>query len=311
MRVLITGGTGFIGIPLMKKLLASGHKLLIYDAFPNEKALGSNGERVQVVQGDVTSWTELYDATRNFSPEGIIHLAALISQHAEQHMNQAIDVNVNGTLTVLEIARKLGIKRVLLPSTVATFSSDVPAPIADDEVQKPKTIYGITKVFCELLGTYYSQRYGIDFRSVRLPSIIGPGRTNGGASVYASLMIEEPAKGLPYEAQAAPDSAIPVLYITDAVNAIATLFEARNSPRTLYNASGITPTASQIASEVKKHVPDARITFKSNPQVVNMLKQWQQMDSRNFQKDMGWRILFPLEKLIPDFVFQVRKSKKG
>ncbi len=308
MKILITGGSGFIGAPLVKKLLGSGHELLIYDVLPDFKALGQAAKEVKMVRGDVSNWAELYDACKSFEPDGIIHLAALISQHAEQRPLEALKINVNGTVTAFEIARKLAVKRIVFPSTVATFNSEVPSPVSDDERQRPNTVYGITKVFCELWGNYYHERYGIDFRSVRLPSVIGPGRTNGGASVYASLMIERPARGVPYEVEASPESSIPLLYISDAVNAVATIFESSSTGRRVYNASGIAPKASEIANEVKKHIPDAKIIFKSKPSVVQMLKQWQQMDSTNFERDTGWKILFPLGKLVSEFISEVKKG---
>src|SRR5487761_1098788 len=311
MKILITGGSGFIGAPLVKKLLGSGHELLIYDVLPDFKALGQAAKEVKMVRGDVSNWAELYDACKSFEPDGIIHLAALISQHAEQRPLEALKINVNGTVTAFEIARKLGVKRIVFPSTVATFNSEVPSPVSDDERQRPNTVYGITKVFCELWGNYYHERYGIDFRSVRLPSVIGPGRTNGGASVYASLMIEMPARGLAYEIHAAPESSIPLLYIQDAVHAVVALLEAKHSPRTVYNASGIAPKASEIASEVKKQIPQADIKFKPDSGVVQMLKQWQQMDSASFEKDIGWSISFPLEKLVADFIGVIRKMNSS
>ena len=310
MRIFVTGGSGFIGIPLVRKLARRGHSIMVYDAFPNRDVL-SRIDQVEIVRGDVTNWSEVYDAALSFNPEGIIHLVALISAHAEQHPFQALNVNIDGTALVFEIAKKLGIKKITLPSTVATFGAGVPSPVRDDEIQKPKTIYGITKVFCELWGTYCSEKYGIDFRSVRLPSVIGPGRTNGGASVYASLMIEQPANGLSYEVQAAPESSIPLLYITDAVNAVVSIFEAEHLQRRVYNVCGIAPTAAQIAEEVKKNIPDAKISFRSNPHVVKMLKEWQQMDSTNFERDTGWNVSFPLEKLVTDFISEVRRTKNN
>lgn|SRR5487761_336125 len=312
MRVLITGGTGFIGSPLTEALVSKGNEVLIYDAFPNVHSLKNDIiDKIEIVKGDVNSWTDLFDAVKRFSPDAIIHLAAFISQHAEQHPLQAVELNVGGTITVLEIAKKLGVNKIILPSTVATFNSSVAAPISDDAVQRPTTIYGITKVFCELWGTYSHDKYGVDFRAVRLPSVIGPGRTNGGASVYASLMIEMPARGLAYEIHAAPESSIPLLYIQDAVHAVVALLEAKHSPRTVYNASGIAPKASEIASEVKKQIPQADIKFKPDSGVVQMLKQWQQMDSASFEKDIGWSISFPLEKLVADFIGVIRKMNSS
>ena len=311
MRVLITGGTGFIGGPLADALVQKGNQILVYDAFPNANSLGGSAPKVEIVKGDVNSGTDLYDAIKRFDPDAIIHLAAFISQYAEAHPTQAVELNIRGTVTVFEIAKKLDVTKIIIPSTVATFNSSVQAPISDDEVQRPATVYGITKVFCELWGTYFHNKYNFDFRSVRLPSIIGPGRTNGGASVYASLMIEMPAKGMPYEALASPGSSIPLLYIQDAVGSLTTLLEAKDCPRTVYNVSGIVPTASEISAEVKRHIPGAKITFKSDPTVVRMLKQWQQMDSSNFEKDLGWKIRYPLDKLIEDFIAKVRLGSKN
>jgi len=215
-------------------------------------------------------------------------------------------VNVDGTLTVFEVGKRLGVKRILLPSTIATFSSDVRSPISDYERQRPKTIYGITKVFCELVGEYYHQKYGIDFRSLRLPSVIGPGRVDGGVSVYASLMIELPAKGLPYEVHAAPRSSIPLLYIEDAINAVDMILEEASLRQRIYNVGGITPTAEEIAAEVRKNIPGAKIRFRPKPEAIRILKQWHQMDSSNLERDLGWKIQYTLARLVPDFIRKLK-----
>jgi nucleoside-diphosphate-sugar epimerase len=304
MRILVTGGSGFIGIPLIKRLVSRGDEILLFDLKPNNQAFSELTGSVEIVQGDVTDFEELSSVCQKYRPEAVLHLAALISQQAEANPRVALDVNMMGTVSVFDAVTKLGGQRpkVVFPSTVATFSSDTPAPIQNDARQQPRTVYGITKVFCEMWGNYCAARYGVDFRSVRLASVIGPGRVDGGASVFASLMIENPAKGLPYEVKASPDTAIPVIYIDDAVSAILALFDAKNPSRTVYNSSGITPKASEIEDQVKKRIPNAKISFKSDPDVVRILKQWQQMDSSTFERDTGWRIAYTLDKMVDKFV---------
>jgi nucleoside-diphosphate-sugar epimerase len=311
MRILVTGGSGFIGIPLIRKLVLRGDEVLLFDLKPNKQSFADLSERLQIVRGDVTNADDLAGTYQKYQPDAVLHLAALISKQAEANPHLALDVNMMGTVAVFDVVSRLGGRgsKIVFPSTVATFSSDTPAPIKDDERQQPNTVYGITKVFCELWGNYCAAKYGIDFRSIRLASVIGPGRVDGGASVYASLMIENPARGLPYDVLASPDSAIPIIYIDDAVNAVLSVFDANNLTRRVYNSSGITPRASEIADQVERRVPNARITFKSDPEVVRILKQWQQMDATAFERDTGWRIDYTLDKLVSRFISSVQSNR--
>ena len=129
----------------------------------------------------------------------------------------------------------------------------------------PISMYGVTKVFCERLGEYYHRKFGVDFRGVRLPAVIGPGRGGGGASAYSTLMISEPASGRPYEVFVEEDVRMPLLYIKDAVDCLIQLYEAKNSrlKRRMYCIAGFSPTAREIYDAVKKVLPKSQYSLQA------------------------------------------------
>ena len=154
----------------------------------------------------------------------------MLSLPSEQNPWQAFDVNAVGTYNVLEAARIFSVRQVVLSSSIAVYSEDLP----DDEVTEttcchPATIYGTCKVFGELLGKYYARRFGLDFRAVRLPSVVGPFSKVSHMSSYNCWAIEEPLKGLPYAIPVEPESKVPAIYFKDAARALLLLAEAEKT----------------------------------------------------------------------------------
>ena len=309
MSVLLTGGSGFIGLPLTKELVSKGNHVIVLDPQPNLTILQRLGEGVKVVQGDVTHYDEVLQVMREYQVKDVFHLAAILSTACEENPSLCFRVNVEGTVNVLEASRAVGVRKFIFPSSIATYGPGVATPVNGEARQEPLTFYGATKVFCELWGLQYYRKFGIDFRSVRLPSIIGPGRLDGGASVYASLMIEKPAIGDKYTVYVDEETSIPLLYIKDVTKLLVSLFEALQVRTRIFNVGGITPKAVEIAEKVKQYVEGAEIIFKPNPSVVAMVRKWPQADSSKIESELGWRVSYNLDLLVRDFVQDVRSCR--
>ena len=305
MTVLITGGSGFIGLELSEALLEKGHEVILFDMIPPQKEKG--GKKVVFVRGNITDWAEVCNVIRDWKVEHIFHLAAMLSAQCEANPWAAFQVNALGTYHILEASRLFGVKKVIFTSSMGAYG-DVPQGIVYEEtIQKPKTMYGVTKVFSELLGLYYHRRFGIDFRGVRFPQLIGPGIKSEGYGQYNPKMIESAIRGIPFEAWVTKETSIPLMYIKDAIRSLEELFEAdENKIKTrIYNVGQITPspTAGDLLEEIKRHFPSAQITFKPDPKAMDILRSIpQKLDDQKARVEWGWTIHYGLKEMIEDFI---------
>ena len=311
MAKMITGGLGFIGSHLARKLVGMGEITILFDVIPKSKLIDDIKEKVTVVRGDLGNWAEVLDAVKKYKVDCIYHLGALLSAAAEENPLTAYKVNSNGMFHVLEAARLFGVEKVMFLSSIASYGLRIPERVSDDEVQLPTTLYGVTKVFNERLGEYYHQKFSINFRGVRFPSVIGPGRGAGGASAYSSLMIQKPAAGIPYDVFVDQVAKIPLLYIKDAVQSLIALEEVAeaNLKRRVYNIEGFSPAALELANTVRKYVPEARIEFNPDPEMVKIVRGWpRELDDSCAREDWGWKSKYTLDTAVRDFVaeFQAR-----
>jgi len=312
MAKLITGGLGFIGCHLARKLVELGEDVVLFDVVSQSKHIDDIKDEVKIVRGDLSNWAEVLDAVKKYDVNCIYHTGALLSATAEESPLAAYMVNANGTFHVLEAARLFDVKKVIYLSTAATYGPGLPERVSDDEVQKPTTMYGVTKVFCERLGEYYHRKFGLNFRGARFPSIIGPGRGGGGVSAYTSLTIQEPAAGRPYEVFVDEEAKTPILYIKDAVQCLIQLEQADENSlkRRVYNIEGFAPTAIELANAVKKYIPDARIEFHPVPEMVDIVHSWaQEIDGSRAREDWGFKARYTLDEAIADFVDEFRARR--
>jgi len=303
MAILITGGSGFIGSELSNDLLQKGHRVVLFDMIPPER----ERKEVLFVRGNISDWAEVINIVRDYKVEHIFHLAAMLSAQCEANPWAAVQVNGLGIYHILEASRLFGVKKVIFTSSMGAYGI-VPNGIVNDEtVQKPQTLYGVTKVFGELLGLYYHRRFGIDFRGIRFPQLVGPGIKSEGYGQYNPKMIESALKGTPFEAWVTKETSIPIMYIKDAVRCLVDLFEANGSKikTRVYNVGQITPspTAGELLEEIAKHFPKVSISFKPDPKAMEVLKTIpRQLEDQNARKEWDWTIRYGLKEMVDDFI---------
>lgn len=308
MPKLITGGMGFIGTYLAHALLEKGEEVVLFDIITNSSLVQDIKDKVKIVRGDLSSWAEVLEVVKEFKIDGIYHTGALLSASAEEKPITAYNVNAGGTFNILEAARLFNVKRVIYTSTIASYGLGLHT-VNEDTIQMPISMYGVTKVFSERLGEYYNRKFGIDFRAVRLPSIIGPGRGGGGASAYSTLMISEPALGRPYQVFVEEDVIMPLLYIKDCVDCLIQLYEADNPKlkRRVYCIAGFSPTAREIYEAVKKILPKADIQFKPDRELTEIVRSWPKyLDETKGHEEWGWKTKFLLDETVRDFIKEVQ-----
>ncbi len=310
MTVLITGGTGFIGAGIARKMVERGREVVLFEVYPNLNIIEDIRNKVEFVRGDVSNWAEVLDTVKSYNIKEIYHTAALLSDNAEKFPHKAYQVNATGTWHVLEAARLFEVEKVIFTSTVGTYGDHVSTPVANHAPQFPRIMYGTTKVAGERLGEYYFYRFGVNFRGIRFPSVIGPGRGAGGVSAYTTLTIQMPAQGQAFDIYVSPESSLPVLYIDDAVRALIMLSEApeENLSSRMYNLKGTACTAQEIVDQVTKFIPDARLRFVPDEKITEMVDRVPAlMDDSLAKKDWGWEESFELASLIKTFIEGVQK----
>ena len=209
---------------------------------------------------------------------------------------------------MIEAARTVGTEQFVFASSIGTYGRDLgQGPIDDWSLQRPSTVYGVTKVLGEHLGTYYRHRYGLDFRSLRYPAIVGPGVTTWSLAQYTSWMIEKPARGEPFTVWTTPDAVIALLYHTDAARAAVELSRApAESIRTvnyLVDGPRPTPSAGELAEAVRRHLPDARITFEPDPS--SPMGRQIRIDDRAARTEWGWTPHYDLDAMIEGIITAV------
>ncbi len=308
MAKLITGGMGFIGVYLAHALIRKGEEVVLFDIVKSSPLIKDIEGKVKIVQGSLASWAEVLEVVKQYKIDGIYHTGALLSASAEEKPITAYEVNAGGTFNVLEAARLFNVKRVVYTSTIASYGLGLNT-VDEDTIQMPISMYGVTKVFAERLGEYYQRKFGVDFRAVRLPSIIGPGRGGGGASAYSTLMISEPALKRPYSVFVEEDVIMPILYIKDCVECLIRLYETDNAKlkRRVYCIAGFSPTAKGIYEEVKRVLPNADIDFKPNREMTEIVRSWPKyLKETKASEDWGWKTKYLLKETVEDMVKEVQ-----
>ncbi|MBA4391967.1 MAG: hypothetical protein C0407_00275 [Desulfobacca sp.] len=313
MGILITGGGGFIGSRLADCFLQKKEKIIIFDIAFSEYLKKLTSDRLVLLKGDVSNWHEVFNAVKDYNIETIFHLAAMLTVPSEANPWASINVNALGTYHVLEAARIFQVKRVLFTSSIGAYGVTDDTVVTNQTVQRPTNIYGISKVFSELLGLYYHRKFGVDFRGLRFPSLLGPGVKTPGIAQYNPLVIEAAIKGDPFEIWASEDTIIPMMYIKDVVRCLVMLYEAPEEKikTRMYNVGQITPppTAADLVGVVKRFYPEARITFKPDPSVMEIIKTIPRViKGDEAEAEWGWTLSYSLTDTVKDFIDEFKKT---
>ena len=315
MAKLITGGTGFIGAELARMLVDRQEEVVLFDVAPNAARIKGMEDRVKLVLGNLANCSEVFNVVKDHPIEGIYHLGGMLTIPSNMNPWASFQSNVWGTLHVLEAARLLDIEKVVFASSIATYGLDTTPMITDVTLQRPTTMYGIGKLYCEHLGMFYKNRFGLDFRSVRYPSVIGPGVKTPGVAQYNPWMIEHAALGKPYECFVTEETKSPVMYFKDAAICIDLLYQApKEKIKTVnYNVTGVTPvqTAKELEGIIKKFVSDFQVTYRPDPKVMEFYKNFhvEVYDDSKARKEWGWNSRYPnFEMVVKDFIEEVRRN---
>lgn len=325
--VLITGANGEVGHGLIKTLTATADALpiVVLDLRGMDEPMNSLVETSIV--GDILDQNLLDNLTSEYEIDTIYHLAALLSTHSEFRPEAAHRVNVQGTINMLQVAveqarwRAKAVK-FIFPSSVGIYGMPSLAikhtipPVHEDQYTNPVTMYGCNKLYCEHLGRYYASHYrqlaahpdenGVDFRCVRFPGIISASSMpSGGTSDYAPEMIHAAAKGEPYASFVRPDTTMPFMVMPDAIRALLELSSAPKETlsRYVYNVTGFSLSAEQIATGVMHDFPSAQITYDPTAGRQNIVDSWpRDMNDGAARTDWGWSPEYDADRAFSEYL---------
>lgn len=316
MTILITGGTGFIGSSLARMLIDEGERPVLFDVAPVQGMLRDMESEFDYVRGSLTNLPVLINCLRQYAVDRVFHLGGMLSLPSEENPWAAFEANIVGTYHILEASRITEVSQVIYGSTIATYSKDISSDVIDDRtLQRPSSMYGVTKVSGELLGRFYSRRFGLDFRGVRLPSVVGPGAKTAHMSIYNAWAIEEPLKGLPYELRCEPETRCPVMYFKDAASSLRLLSRADRSQIStmIYNVAGVAPefSANDLVRAVRSRIPGARLSFNPDPEITELLKEIGRLniDDSLAQSEWGWQPAYSLGDMVDDFIREFNEHR--
>lgn len=312
MKVLVTGGCGFIGLKFAKRLLEKGHSVYLLDVNSEPLKKHPDLDPVVFIQGTVTCQAHLVNALQEYKIQWLVHLAARLSAPSEEDPWSTFEVNVRGIYHALEAARICGVERFIFTSSLASYGLHLPPIVDDVTIQRPIGMYGVTKVFGEQLGSFYRRRFGLDFRCIRFAQIIGPGVKTPGVAQCMPMSIEAAALGEPFKMWIAEESVMPLLYYKDGVEALSFLTHApkENILTINYNLAGIKTSAIELVRSIRTVVPNAQITFAPDPAKVEIVKTIPvNIDDSRLRKETGYKPLYNLEAAVKDFIQEVRLGK--
>ena len=313
MAALITGGSGFIGVQLVRALLAQGESPIIFSRTPSLTRLDDVADQVGVIRGDLSNFSHVLQAVKQAQPRVVYHLGAMTSVPSEADPASALQTNVLGTFHVLEAARLFEVPQVLFASSMGVYGLDIHDDIISDmTLQRPQLFYGATKVFGEHAGRFYKRKYGLDFRGIRYPSVMGPGVRAPGVAQYTSWAIEASAKGEPYTIWVRPETRVPLLYVTEGAQALVQLAAAPvgQIKTVTYLIDGVkpTPSARELADTIRAKIPGTRIDFQPDPTLQPLIDDLARpFDDSRARQEWGWQPTYDLERIVEAFLRELRE----
>lgn len=310
-RILITGALGQIGSELITFLRKRyGDENVIASDIKSMSGGTVNQDGI-FEHIDCLDAQEVYSVIKKYKIDTIFHLAAILSAAGEKNPQLAWSVNINGLYNVLEIAREHKCS-IFTPSSIAAFGPSTPKDNTPQEtIQRPNTIYGLTKVTGELLCDYYYSKYGVDTRGVRFPGIIShvalPG---GGTTDYAVEIFYEALKNKKYTCFLNKDTYLDMMYMPDGIKAAVNLMEAdpsRLKHRNAYNVTAENFNPEQLAREIKKYIPDFEINYNVDPMRQAIADSWPNcLDDSAAREDWGWSPDYDLEAMTKDMIEKLK-----
>lgn len=312
-NIFVIGSSGQIGSELtmeLRKRYGNDHVVAGYITGAEPK--GDLRDSGPMALADVTNGEQLAEVVKKYNIDAIYNLAALLSVVAESKPLLAWKIGIDGLFNVLEIAKEHKCS-VFTPSSIGSFGLSTPhTKTPQDTVQRPRTMYGVSKVTTELLSDYYFSKYGVDTRSVRFPGIISnvtpPG---GGTTDYAVDIYYSAVRGEKFVCPIGKGTLMDMMYMPDALNGAISLMEADLSKLVHHNGFNIASMSfdpEEIYNEIKKHVPDFEMVYDVDPLKQSIADSWpDSMDDSCAREEWGWKPQYDLASMTVDMLAKLKE----
>ena len=311
-NVLVVGSTGQIGSELTMALRERyGNAHIIAGYIPGCEPKGELADSGPAAIVDVTDGTTIAETVSRYHIDTIYNLAALLSVVAEAKPRMAWRVGIDGLWNILEVAHEQGCA-VFTPSSIGSFGIETPHDhTPQDTIQRPRTIYGVSKVTTELLSEWFHHKYGVDTRSVRFPGIISyvtpPG---GGTTDYAVDIFYSAVRGEKFICPIKAGTRMDMMYMPDALRATIELMEAapaRLKHHNGFNVAAMSFDPETIYNEIRKHIPEFEMTYDVDPLKESIAKSWPDlMDDTCAREEWGWRHEYDLPRMTADMLEKLK-----
>jgi nucleoside-diphosphate-sugar epimerase len=310
-RILVIGSTGQIGTELsvrLRSIYGDGNVVCGYYAPPYPEGFFESGPSVYI---DALRIGQIAEAVRKFQVDTIYNLAAILSATAEKNPKLGWDVGVGSLMNCLDVAREYHCG-VFTPSSIGAFGPDTPKDgTPQDTIQRPCTIYGITKVLGELVSDYYFRHWQVDTRSVRYPGLISHAALPGGGTTdYAVEIFYQAVKGESYTCPLRSGTFMDMMYMPDALDAAIQLMEAdagRLIHRNSFNVTAMSFDPEMLYAEIRKHIPDFQMRYDVDPLKQGIADSWPNcLDDSCARSEWGWRPRYGLAEMTEEMITQLR-----
>ena len=312
MKVLITGGLGVNGAVTARLMVQDGLRPVLMDNRKDLTLMGDIKDQVDVVIGDICNQAVLEKAVDDYQVTHIAHLAALMPEPAEANPRLAVQVSVDGTTNVLEVARAKNIKRVVFTSSKAAYGEitgeyapPTCKPVREDYPKRPADLYGSLKVCCEELGRYYRETYGIEFIALRFVSIYGPGNeARHGPLAFYGQLIERARSGEIWVIPQGGDQLNDAVYVGDVGRAVYLGIKAPAPSAWTFNiGTGMASTPRDFLNAAAKLFPDHKIELGPGPSKLGRSKQsYCVFDISAAEKNLGYEPAYDVARGVRDYV---------
>ena len=313
-NVLIIGSTGQIGSELTMKIRREvPGSTVVAGYIPGAEPKGELLESGPAEVADVRNAQALADIVNKYHIDTIYNLAALLSAVAERKPLLAWDIQMNGLINILEVAREKGCA-VFTPSSIGSFGPETPhTNTPQDTIQRPRSMYGVTKVATELLSDYYFHKYGVDTRSVRFPGLISnvtlPG---GGTTDYAVEIYYAAVKGEVFKCPIASGTFMDMMYMPDALKAAVDIMNADPDKlihRNSFNIASMSFDPEILYNKIREHIPDFKMKYEVDPVRQAIADSWpDRMDDSCAREEWGWKPSFDLDSMTVDMLDALRRK---
>ncbi|MEF8789452.1 MAG: NAD-dependent epimerase/dehydratase family protein [Haloarculaceae archaeon] len=299
MRVMVTGGHGFIGSHVLVQLVEAGHDVTCLDIRDASAVAEPVADGYRFVRGDVTDAADVFDAVARFEPDRIVHLASLLGRPSQREPRRAFQVNVDGTLNVLEAADTHDVERVVAASSSASYGPSGGERLTEATPQTPESVYGVTKYAVERVGRTYSEQRGVEFAAMEPLHGLGPDRHRG--NVEDAYIVKAAVSGEPVSVPDL-DTPIEIIYVGDEATAFVdvTLAEELAHDRYLVG-SGNRATLSEFVEIVADRVPDAEVTLRPGRE-DGEYPPFPPSDCTRLREDVGWEPTLDIPETVDAYV---------